>query len=294
VGFPKRDRAFATGIFNAGTNVASMVGPPLFAWMLYDMGLDWRMCFLVTGSAGFLWLVVWLVMHREPKEHPGVNAAELAYIHSDPEEATQKSITWGEALRYRETWGFALGKFLTDPVWWFYLYWLPPYLYDVRKFDLKQIGWALPVVYLVADFGSVAGGWLAGYWIRKGMGPGQGAQGGDAGVRGDDADCIHGRFGGECDSGGGADQPGDIGASGAFGESVHYGVGRISETGGGFSDRDWRVCGRFWGRAVFGGDSGVHSAALRLHAGDSDDGDVPSDGSLLRAQDHGPAEADSD
>jgi len=175
--FPKRDRAFATGIFNAGTNVASMVGPPLFAWMLYDMGLDWRMCFLVTGGAGFLWLVVWLVMHREPKEHPGVNAAELAYIHSDPEEAAQRNITWTEALRYRETWGFALGKFLTDPVWWFYLYWLPPYLYDVRKFDLKQIGWALPVVYLVADFGSVAGGWLAGYWIRKGWDPAKARKG---------------------------------------------------------------------------------------------------------------------
>lgn len=175
--FPKRDRAFATGIFNAGTNVASMVGPPLFAWMLHDMGLDWRTCFLVTGGAGFLWLVVWLVMHREPKEHPGVNAAELAYIHSDAEEAGQKNISWSEALRYRETWGFALGKFLTDPVWWFYLYWLPPYLYDVRKFDLKQIGWALPVVYLLADFGSVAGGWLAGYWIRKGWDPAKARKG---------------------------------------------------------------------------------------------------------------------
>ncbi|MFN7935084.1 MAG: MFS transporter [Bryobacteraceae bacterium] len=175
--FPKRDRAFATGIFNAGTNVASMVGPPLFAWMLYDMGLDWRTCFLVTGGAGFLWLVVWMLTHREPKEHPGVNAAELAYIHSDPEEARQPNITWSQALRYRETWGFAIGKFLTDPVWWFYLYWLPPYLYDVRKFDLKQIGWALPVVYLLADFGSVFGGWLAGYWIRKGWDPSKARKG---------------------------------------------------------------------------------------------------------------------
>jgi len=164
--FPKRDRAFATGIFNAGTNVASMVGPPLFAWMLYDMGLDWRMCFLVTGGTGFLWLVVWLVMHREPKDHPGVNAAELAYIHSDPEEATQRNITWTEALRYRETWGFALGKFLTDPVWWFYLYWLPPYLYDVRKFDLKQmdgrcrwcIWWRISAVWRAAGWPAIGSG----------------------------------------------------------------------------------------------------------------------------------------
>ncbi len=166
--FPKKDRAFATGIFNAGTNVASMIGPPLFVWMLQDMGLDWRTCFILTGSTGFVWLAVWLTTHRPPEQHPGVNAAELAYIHADAADEARGKVGWVQALGYKQTWGFALAKFFTDPVWWFYLYWLPPYLYDVRKFDLKAIGWALPVVYLMADFGSVFGGWLAGYWIRQG------------------------------------------------------------------------------------------------------------------------------
>jgi len=165
--FPKKDRAFATGIFNAGTNVASMIGPPVFVAMAAWMG--WRACFLITGSLGFLWLAVWLVSYRLPQRHAAVNRAELDYIRSDSiDESAEPALGWLEALRYRQTWGFALAKFFTDPVWWFYLYWLPPYLYDVRKFDLKQIGWALPVVYLLADFGSVGGGWISGFLIRRG------------------------------------------------------------------------------------------------------------------------------
>lgn len=164
--FPKRDRAFATGIFNAGANVASMIGPPMFVWMALHIG--WRAAFLITSGLGFIWLVAWLVFYRLPSAHPGVNPEELAYIHSDPEEKSEARIGWSDALRHKQTWGFAIAKFLTDPVWWFYLYWLPPYLYDVRKFDLKQIGWALPVVYLLADFGSVMGGWFSGYLIRRG------------------------------------------------------------------------------------------------------------------------------
>ncbi len=165
--FPPKDRAFATGIFNAGTNVASMAGPPLFVWMNAMYG--WRSCFLITATLGFVWLIFWLLSYRSPENHKGINAAELAYIRSGPGEgAEQKKLSWTEALRYKQTWGFALGKFLTDPVWWFYLYWLPPYLYDVRKFNLTQVGWALPVIYLMADFGSVGGGWLSGALIRRG------------------------------------------------------------------------------------------------------------------------------
>ncbi|MFN3323584.1 MAG: MFS transporter [Bryobacteraceae bacterium] len=164
--FPKKDRAFATGIFNAGTNVASMIGPPLFAVMAINFG--WRACFLITGAAGFVWLAFWWVMYRMPERHPGVNKAELEYIRSDAEDKAAPSIGWAAALRYRQTWGFALAKFFTDPVWWFYLYWLPPYLYDVRHFNLKEIGWALPVVYLMADVGSVGGGWISGFLIRRG------------------------------------------------------------------------------------------------------------------------------
>ncbi|MCL6545860.1 MAG: MFS transporter [Bryobacteraceae bacterium] len=164
--FPKKDRAFATGIFNAGTNVASMIGPPIFVWMAAKYG--WRDCFLITGGVGFILVVIWWMVYRLPEHHPSVNAQELAYIKSDVEEAGGPKVGWLEALRYKETWGFALGKFLTDPVWWFYLVWLPPYLYDVRKFNLTEVGWALPVVYLMADVGSVGGGWLSGFLMRRG------------------------------------------------------------------------------------------------------------------------------
>ena len=151
--FPKKDRAFATGVFNAGSNVASMIGPPAFVALNAIYG--WRACFLLTSLLGGVWCVAWLAIYREPEK-------------IEEEAQATASVGWMDSLRARPTWGFALGKFLTDPVWWFYLYWLPPYLYDVRKFDLKQIGWALPVVYLMADFGSVGGGWLSGYLIRRG------------------------------------------------------------------------------------------------------------------------------
>jgi ACS family hexuronate transporter-like MFS transporter len=112
---------------------------------------------------------VWWVAYRLPEAHRSVNKEELAYIRSDPEEnESAPKIGWLAALKYKETWGFGLAKFLTDPVWWFYLEWLPLYLYDVRKFKLLEVGWALPAVYLMADVGSVGGGWLSGYLMRKG------------------------------------------------------------------------------------------------------------------------------
>ncbi|MGH9718805.1 MAG: MFS transporter [Bryobacteraceae bacterium] len=160
--FPKKDRAFATGIFNAGTNVASMIGPPIFVWM--NMQYGWRQSFFITAISGLFWVVLWLIFYRKPDFNP------------EPGEGKEPQIGWLAALRFRETWGFAAGKFLTDPVWWFYLYWLPPYLYDVRKFDLKEIGWALPVVYLMADIGSVGGGWLSGFFIRRGWETGRARQ----------------------------------------------------------------------------------------------------------------------
>lgn len=165
--FPKKDRAFATGIFNAGSNVASMVGPPLFAVMVLNFG--WRGCFLITGGLGFIWLILWMVTYKKPADHAGVNEAEREYILSDGDSTKEPEIGWLAALKYRETWGFAAGKFLTDPVWRFYSYWLPVYLYDVRGFDMKKVGWVLPFIYLMADFGSVAGGWLSGYFIRRGF-----------------------------------------------------------------------------------------------------------------------------
>lgn len=150
--FPKKDRAFATGIFNAGTNVASMAGPPLFVWLNIHFG--WRACFIMTAATGFVWVVLWMVLYRKPP----VQAEDMK----------MPTLGWIETLRYPQTWGFASAKFLTDAVWWFYLFWLPPYLFDVRKFNLQEIGWALPVIYLMADIGSVGGGWISGALIRRG------------------------------------------------------------------------------------------------------------------------------
>jgi len=163
--FPKKDRAFATGIFNAGTNVAATVGPPLIVALAAAHG--WRAAFLITASLGFLWVPLWWFLYHSPDRHRSVNQAELAYIRSGEKEQIAR-VGWLAAMRYQETWGFAAGKFLSDPVWWFYLIWLPPYLYDARKFNLKEIGWALPVIYLAADIGSVGGGWISGYLIRRG------------------------------------------------------------------------------------------------------------------------------
>lgn len=164
--FPPRERALATGIFNAGTNVAAMIGPPLFFWLFQKVG--WQACFVLTGAAGFVWLIFWRISYRLPSEHSRVNQAELAHIQDGLGPAPMIPITWREAIQHRETWGFSLGKFFSDPVWWFYLYWLPPYFYDVRKFNLEKIAWALPVIYIAADFGSVAGGWISGYLMRRG------------------------------------------------------------------------------------------------------------------------------
>ncbi len=151
--FPKRDRAFATGIFNAGTNVAATIGPPLIVWMATAYG--WRSAFWVTASLALFWIPPWWRYYYRPPP---------------PEEAEAggRPVGWLEALGHKETWGFAAGKFLTDPVWWFYLTWLPPYFYDVRKFNLREIGWALPVIYLAADVGSVGGGWISGHLMRRG------------------------------------------------------------------------------------------------------------------------------
>jgi ACS family hexuronate transporter-like MFS transporter len=165
--FPQRERSLAIGFFNAGANVASMVGPPVIVWILALYG--WRACFLVTASLGLVWLVLWLLAYHLPGAHPFISESERKHIQSDPADmGDEKPVGWLAALRHKQTWGFALAKFLTDPVWWFYLYWLPPYLYDVRGFNLKEIGWALPFVYLMADAGSVGGGWLPGYLMRRG------------------------------------------------------------------------------------------------------------------------------
>jgi ACS family hexuronate transporter-like MFS transporter len=163
--FPKKERAFATGIFNAGSNVGAIVAPITVPFIALRWG--WETAFIATGALGFVWLAFWLAIYRAPEEHPKVNAAELAHIRSDPEEPSV-AVPWLSLLKHRQTWAFFLGKFLTDPIWWFYLYWLPKFL-DVR-FDVKLATVAVPliVIYLIADVGSVGGGWVSSALIKRG------------------------------------------------------------------------------------------------------------------------------
>jgi ACS family hexuronate transporter-like MFS transporter len=163
--FPKRDRALVTGIFNAGSNVGAIVAPLSVPFITLRYG--WRVAFIATGAVGFLWLVAWLLLYRRPEDHPTLSQQELAYIRSDPPESVAK-VAWASLLGHRQMWAFAIGKLLTDPVWWFYLYWLGKFL--KKNFGIKLEGLALPlvVIYLVADFGSIAGGWLSSALIRRG------------------------------------------------------------------------------------------------------------------------------
>jgi ACS family hexuronate transporter-like MFS transporter len=163
--FPKRERALAVGIFNAGTNVGAVIAPLVVPWITLMWG--WRAAFIVTGSVGFLWLAVWLALYAEPEQHRRLSAAELAYIRSDPAEPPGK-LPWGRLLGYRQTWAFLVGKAMTDPVWFFYLFWLPKFL--DAEWGVKLSGLAAPliVIYVAADFGSIAGGWTSSRFIARG------------------------------------------------------------------------------------------------------------------------------
>ena len=164
--FPKKERALATGIFNAGTNIGAILTPLFVPWVAFHLG--WRWAFLFTGALGFFWLALWLALYRRPEEHPLCTAAEREYIKSDPVGSTV-AIPWARLLRYRQTWTFAAGKFMVDPIWWFYLFWIPDYLQREHGLRLTQIGLPILVIYLISDVGSIAGGWLSSALIRRGF-----------------------------------------------------------------------------------------------------------------------------
>jgi ACS family hexuronate transporter-like MFS transporter len=165
--FPKKERALAAGIFNAGTNIGAVVAPLTVPWLAFTFG--WQMAFIATGALGFVWLIFWLLLYHKPETHPRISSAELAYIQSDPPDA-EGSVSWMRLLPRRETWAFILGKFLTDPVWWFYLFWLPKYLQEKFGLGLMQIVLPTLIVYNAASIGSVGGGWLSSRLIKGGMG----------------------------------------------------------------------------------------------------------------------------
>ena len=163
--FPKKERAFAIGIFNAGSNVGAIVAPLLVPFLVLTWG--WPSAFLVTGAIGFVWLGCWLLLYHEPGQHPRISRQELEFIRSDPPEPGER-MSWLGLFRYRQTWAFAIAKAMTDPVWLFYLFWLPKFL--DADFGVKLTALAAPLVaiYLVADVGSVAGGWVSSTLIKHG------------------------------------------------------------------------------------------------------------------------------
>jgi MFS transporter, ACS family, hexuronate transporter len=166
--FPRRERALATGIFNAGSNVGAIITPLVVPWLAVTYG--WRAAFIVTGAIGFIWLAAWWTLYRSPSEQRRLSPAERAWIEQDGVDATAHTsgVRWTELLRYRQTWVFVIGKFLTDPIWWFYLYWLPKYLASVHDVSLTGLAAPLVAIYLVADVGSIGGGWLSSTLIARG------------------------------------------------------------------------------------------------------------------------------
>jgi ACS family hexuronate transporter-like MFS transporter len=166
--FPKRERAFATGIFNSGSNVGAILAPTVIPLIVLPDGTDWQWAFLTTGIFSAVWVIVWFKMYRRPEVHPKVTAEELTYINSDSvAEVSKEKIPWSKVVTVKETWAFAIAK-MTDAVWWFYLFWSGKYFYDQYGLNIKGIALPLIIMYIMADFGSIWGGWMSSHLIKKG------------------------------------------------------------------------------------------------------------------------------
>jgi ACS family hexuronate transporter-like MFS transporter len=164
--FPKKERALATGIFNSGTNVGAILAPILVPLIYAKWG--WQMAFIMVGAIGLIWLVFWFIFYEVPDKQRRLKQPELEYILSDKEEETLEKVPWLQLLKYRQTWAFFVGKFLTDPIWWFYLFWIPGWLADVRGLNITQFGLPLVVIYTATTVGSIFGGWLSSTLINRG------------------------------------------------------------------------------------------------------------------------------
>jgi ACS family hexuronate transporter-like MFS transporter len=163
--FPRRERAFATGLFNSGSNVGAILAPLAVPVVAVTWG--WQVAFLFTGVLSAIWLITWLAVYRPPGQHPKLSSAELAFIRSDPDEPTVR-LPWAQLLRHRQAWAFVVAKFLTDPIWWFFLFWLPKFLNQEYGLTLTELGPPLIAIYVLADVGSIGGGWIAGRFIKRG------------------------------------------------------------------------------------------------------------------------------
>jgi ACS family hexuronate transporter-like MFS transporter len=164
--FPKKERALATGLFNSGSNFGAVIAPAVVPWLTVTFG--WPAAFIATGALGLIWLVFWLALYERPERKKGLSFGELAHILSDPPDGTATKIPWRTLLRHRQTWAFVLGKFLTDPIWWFYLYWLPKFLNTKHGLTITSLGVPLIVIYTMTSIGSIGGGWLSSSLIKRG------------------------------------------------------------------------------------------------------------------------------
>lgn len=167
--FPKKERALATGIFNSGANIGAVAAPAVVPWLAADYG--WQEAFIWTGVVGFVWLVFWIVMYEIPARHKKITKAEYDYIHSDnvDESGSKRKVPWLKLFGIRQTWAFVFGKLLTDPIWWFFLFWLPSYFSTTFNLNMKSLGLPLIIVYTATTVGSIGGGYLSSYFIKRGM-----------------------------------------------------------------------------------------------------------------------------
>ena len=167
--FPKKERALATGIFNSGANIGAVAAPLMVPWILGHYG--WHEVFIITGAIGFIWLIFWWIFYEIPEKQRRLQKPEFDYIHSDnqPEDdLTAKPVKWSSLLRVRQTWTFVVGKAMTDPIWYFFLFWLPAYFNTKFHLDLSVISLPLVIVYSATTVGSIGGGYLSSYFIKKG------------------------------------------------------------------------------------------------------------------------------
>lgn len=168
--FPKKERALATGIFNSGSNIGAILAPLTVPYIAKNWG--WDKAFIITGAIGFIWLILWFIYYEVPKKQARLSQEEYDFIHSDEDEAEQENspkLSWGKLLTFKQTWAFAIGKFLTDPIWWFYLFWLPDFLKKQYHLSKEDVAWPTALVYIIASFGSIFGGYLPMKLINKGM-----------------------------------------------------------------------------------------------------------------------------
>ena len=163
--YPRKERALATGIFNSGANIGAIVAPAAAPWIALHWG--WQWAFVCMGALSAFWVLPWMAIYRRPEAHPKLTASELRYIQSDPAEPAVV-VPWRKLLPHRQTWAFIIGRFLTDPIWWFFLFWLPKFFHSQYGLELGDLGWPLVVVYTMSMAGSIGGGWLPAQLLKRG------------------------------------------------------------------------------------------------------------------------------